>query len=186
MCPSRAQAPSDFLDTHDWLHGRRCALAQERQRRARSHLCAVPRRLGALTQGVWSFVHKPHKTGFDEGSTSMFLFDVLSNLIRTYDSADSMLAFLCFDLNNCELIFSFMSGTGYITMSGAGFIFFCRLSFGNVNAKINFPNSIVLSCSYCCAARVYTSATYQARQENKKWYLLELHPGGYPPLTGIR
>ena len=51
-CPSGVQPPSDFRDTRHRLHGRRFSLTQEQQRCARSNLCAVPRRLRAMTQGV--------------------------------------------------------------------------------------------------------------------------------------
>ena len=62
-CPPRAQPPSDFRDTSHRLHGRLFSLAQGQQRCARSNLCALPRRLGAMTQGVWSLVQKLKKGG---------------------------------------------------------------------------------------------------------------------------
>ena len=55
MCQSQTQTPPTPKGVSHWLHGRRFSLAQRRQRCARSNLCAVPRRLGAMTQGV-SFV----------------------------------------------------------------------------------------------------------------------------------
>ena len=75
--PYRAQPPSDFRDTSHRFHGRRFSLAQGQQRCARPNLCALLRRLGAMTQGVWSFVQKQKKGG-DVGCTRVLLFDILS------------------------------------------------------------------------------------------------------------
>ena len=78
-CLSRAQPPSDFRDTSHRLHGQRFSLAQGQQRCARSNLCALLRRLGAMTQGVGSFGQKlkNRMCVCDEGCcTRMLLFDI--------------------------------------------------------------------------------------------------------------
>ena len=76
--PSRAPPPSDFRDTNHWLHGRRLSLAEGQQRCARTRVLC--RRLGAITQGAWSFVQKLKKGGVMRAvQVYVFvLFDILS------------------------------------------------------------------------------------------------------------
>ena len=73
----RAQPPSDSRDTNHRLHGPRLSLAQGQQRCAPSNLCALFRKLGAMTQGVWSFVEKRRKRRCDAGCTRVVRYVVL-------------------------------------------------------------------------------------------------------------
>ena len=104
-CLSRAQPPSDFRDTSHRLHGRRFSLAQGQQRCARSSLCALPRRRGAMTQGVWSVVKKLKKNkrcDVRSSNTAVFCPKIC------YLSGNFLLRlgwpFLAFNLRNCDFV----------------------------------------------------------------------------------
>ena len=66
------------LPIPETLHGPRLSLAQGQQRCAPSNLCALFRKLGAMTQGVWNFAHKLKKRRCDEGCTRVLLLHILS------------------------------------------------------------------------------------------------------------
>ena len=58
----RNRLPTSEAPHSHRLHGRRFSLGHGQQRRTRSNLCVLPRRLGAMTQGVCcSFVRKLEK-----------------------------------------------------------------------------------------------------------------------------
>ena len=74
----RNRLPTSETPHSHRLHRRRFSLGQGQQRCTRPNLCALPRRLGAMTQGVCGFVQKLERMCDESCTDQVLLFDILS------------------------------------------------------------------------------------------------------------